>query len=127
MNGSCPSCDSRSGLREILYGFPVGPPNESEYIIGGCIVSGQDPIWACIDCGWRGWSLKSDFGTKLSQWKCPICEAVGKIFLTNLDVETNNRLRNSNFVASGDYRSSLPNAMCLKCGWTAIFTQTYSY
>jgi hypothetical protein len=49
------------------------------------------------------------------------------MFLINLDVETNNRLRNFTFSASGTYGESTPNAMCLKCGWTAVFTQTYSY
>ena len=127
MSESCPICDSETGLREILYGLPVEPVDESKYVIGGCLVSGHDPIWACVDCGWRGWSLNNDLGTKLSEWQCPICESMGKLFLINLDIASNNRLRNFTFSAVTTYGDSTPNAMCLKCGWTAIFTQTYSY
>ena len=60
MSESCPTCDSETGLREILYGLPAEPVDESKYVIGGCLVSGHDPIWVCVDCGWRGWSLNND-------------------------------------------------------------------
>lgn len=127
MNESCPSCDSKTGLREILYGLPMEPVDESKYVIGGCLVSGNDPIWACVDCAWRGWSLNNELGTKLSEWQCPICKTIGKMHLINLDIETNNRFRDYTYAQVNSYGESTPNAMCLKCGWLTILQQTYSY
>ena len=127
MKDSCPNCESKTGLREIFYGFPAEPIDESKYVIGGCLVSGNDPFWACIDCDWRGWSLNNELGTKLSEWKCPNCESIGNMHLFNLDIATNNRLRNFTFAAKAAHGDSIPNAMCLRCGWTSFFTQTYSY
>lgn len=48
----CPNCGGR--IIPILY----GEPNEEggaliyagEMILGGCIVSGNDPQWGCTDC-----------------------------------------------------------------------------
>jgi hypothetical protein len=48
MSESCPTCDSETGLREILYGLPVEPLDETKYVIGGCLVSGHNPIWAIV-------------------------------------------------------------------------------
>ena len=50
----CPKCDSSVGIREILYGMPAEEPDSSKYIIGGCLFTGNDPKWACINCGWEG-------------------------------------------------------------------------
>ena len=58
MSESCPTCDSETGLREILYGLPAEPVDESKYSIGGCLITGNDPIISCIECGWRGWTPK---------------------------------------------------------------------
>ena len=40
---SCPTCNSSNGLREIIYGMPVGPVDEDRYAIGGCCVTDNDP------------------------------------------------------------------------------------
>ena len=50
----CPTCNSSSGLREIIYGLPDGPVDEEMYAIGGCCVSDNDPTLKCVDCGWKG-------------------------------------------------------------------------
>lgn len=51
---SCPTCNSSSGLREIIYGMPDDPVDEEIYAIGGCCVSDNDPTLKCVDCGWKG-------------------------------------------------------------------------
>lgn len=51
---SCPTCDSSTGLRQIIYGMPDGPVDEGRYAIGGCCVSDDDPTLKCIECGWKG-------------------------------------------------------------------------
>ncbi len=51
---SCPTCNSSSGLREIIYGMPDGPVDEEIYVIGGCCVSDNDPTLKCVNCGWKG-------------------------------------------------------------------------
>lgn len=50
----CPACKSKSGLREIFYGYPDGPVDEKKYAIGGCCISDNDPTVKCIECGWKG-------------------------------------------------------------------------
>ena len=56
---SCPTCNSSSGLREIIYGMPDGPVDEEMYAIGGCCVSDNDPTLKCVDCGWKGENVKN--------------------------------------------------------------------
>ena len=51
---SCPVCKSKTGLREIFYGYPDGPVDEKKYAIGGCCISDNDPTVKCIECGWKG-------------------------------------------------------------------------
>jgi len=51
---SCPQCRSKAGLREIIYGLPIGPVDEEKYAIGGCCISDNDPMVKCIECGWKG-------------------------------------------------------------------------
>ena len=50
----CPNCGSNKDVREILYGLPEGPVDESKYEIGGCCISESDPSLRCISCGWEG-------------------------------------------------------------------------
>ena len=50
----CPSCKSKTGIREIFYGLPDGPVDEKKYAIGGCCISDNDPKVKCIECGWKG-------------------------------------------------------------------------
>lgn len=54
MKKTCPSCQSESGIREIFYGLPDGPFDESKFSSGGCCISDNDPTLRCIDCGWEG-------------------------------------------------------------------------
>lgn len=61
---SCPACSALSGLREIIYGMPDGPVDESRYAIGGCCVSDNDPTLKCIECGWKGEFRNSNEGEK---------------------------------------------------------------
>jgi hypothetical protein len=35
-------------MREVVYGLPEFPFDESKYVIGGCIPGG--PKWQCIKC-----------------------------------------------------------------------------
>lgn len=52
----CPKCESHI-IADILYGLPVFIPglekkiNENKITLGGCCVSGDDPVWKCADCG----------------------------------------------------------------------------
>jgi len=50
----CPNCNSLTGLREILYGMPDGPIDESKYSAGGCCISERDATLTCVECEWEG-------------------------------------------------------------------------
>ena len=127
MKESCPSCDSDSGIREILYGMPEFPVDETKYYVGGCTIIPNSPNWLCLECGWAGWSLNHYQGTKLSQWECPICKSIGKIRLLGMSDEANFLSRNNTYIAQHSYGKRPLNAMCLKCGWAAIFIHSYTY
>jgi len=51
----CPSCGSKK-VAEILWGYPDFSSKlekklkEGRIVLGGCIVSGNDPEWQCVDC-----------------------------------------------------------------------------
>ena len=51
---TCPKCQTNENVREILYGMPSGPPDESKYVLGGCGISNSDPSYTCTKCGWEG-------------------------------------------------------------------------
>ncbi len=52
---SCPKCGSRK-VAKILYGMPVFNDELEQalkagrIVLGGCCVSDDDPIWACVEC-----------------------------------------------------------------------------
>lgn len=52
----CPKCNSRSVAR-IVYGLPFFNEQESadvdagKIVLGGCIITGDDPAWQCVSCG----------------------------------------------------------------------------
>ena len=56
----CPTCGS-DRVVPILYGFPFGEMQEAadrgEAVLGGCIMSGHDPMKACLRC-----KTEFDFG-----------------------------------------------------------------
>jgi hypothetical protein len=65
----CPKCRSER-VAEIRYGLPDFSEElereleAGEVVLGGCVVTGGDPSWHCVECGHRwgerglqpGWS-----------------------------------------------------------------------
>jgi hypothetical protein len=51
-------------LRKIFYGLPDGPVDEKKYAIGGCCISDNDPMFKCIECGWKGEYVDNMPGSK---------------------------------------------------------------
>jgi hypothetical protein len=51
----CPKCDSLR-IANILYGMPayseklMTDVENGKIILGGCILTGDDPKWQCFDC-----------------------------------------------------------------------------
>ncbi len=51
----CPQCGSAK-IANILYGYPVFDSklekllDEGKIALGGCVISGNDPTWRCVDC-----------------------------------------------------------------------------
>jgi hypothetical protein len=49
----CPQCGSLRVVN-IVYGEPTFEAYQEEVagkiILGGCIITGNDPFWGCIDC-----------------------------------------------------------------------------
>ena len=49
----CPNCSS-SRVVPILYGYPMGPMvdevERGEAVLGGCLMSGNDPMKFCLNC-----------------------------------------------------------------------------
>ena len=50
MKKKCPTCNSRDGVREFLYGMPSEEPDPSKYVLGGCCFSDDRPDYRCIKC-----------------------------------------------------------------------------
>jgi hypothetical protein len=46
----CPKCLAKGEIREILYGMPRQPVDESRYELGGCLVTEHDPKYLCKLC-----------------------------------------------------------------------------
>lgn len=50
---SCPKCGSKKVVR-VLYGEPTYEAFLKEMagkiVLGGCIVTGNDPAWSCTEC-----------------------------------------------------------------------------
>ncbi len=49
----CPKCGS-DRVVPILYGYPIGPMVDAvergEAVLGGCLMSGNDPMKFCLNC-----------------------------------------------------------------------------
>ena len=58
MKRKCPYCDSSDGVRKFLYGMPYGGPDETKYVLGGCLVFDDSPDYKCLTCG-LGFKRKS--------------------------------------------------------------------
>lgn len=54
----CPECGGKEVL-PILYGMPPAEIGEAaergQVVLGGCVITGDDPNWRCAVCGhqWR--------------------------------------------------------------------------
>lgn len=54
----CTKCGSKK-IAKILYGLPAFSPElkrqleSGEIVLGGCIITGNDPKWQCVECGER--------------------------------------------------------------------------
>ena len=50
----CPACHAHDGV-PICYGYPTeetqARANAGEVVLGGCVVSGDPPLWSCTACG----------------------------------------------------------------------------
>ena len=46
----CPTCQRLGAIRTIIYGMPLGPPDESKYVLGGCVIDEIAPRYRCIKC-----------------------------------------------------------------------------
>ena len=46
----CPYCNS-SNIKKYLYGEPTHDYDKEKYVLGGCEVSPDKPIYKCTDCG----------------------------------------------------------------------------
>lgn len=53
-NTKCPSCGAVGTLKRILFGMPGVDFDFEKYIVGGCIVTDDDPEIGCSTCGWEG-------------------------------------------------------------------------
>ncbi len=51
---ACPDCGAVP-VAEILYGLPDGIDREllasGALVLGGCVITGDDPAWRCTQCG----------------------------------------------------------------------------
>ena len=59
----CPKC-GKSWIAEILWGYPNMSSIEKELekkeiVLGGCLVSNNDPKWECNDCHHQ-WGERED-------------------------------------------------------------------
>ena len=67
----CPACGS-GPVADILWGMPEMSPRLEEdlaagrVILGGCCVSGDDPIWACASCKIEIYATRSPVASVLS-------------------------------------------------------------
>jgi hypothetical protein len=55
---ACPECGSNTNVVPIVYGYPSPELREAaergEVFLGGCVITGDDPLWYCDDCE-HGW------------------------------------------------------------------------
>jgi len=48
-NPNCKTCGQQ--LKRIVYGFPSSMPTEEDnWVLGGCVVTGDDPQYYCPNC-----------------------------------------------------------------------------
>ena len=60
----CPNCN-KSWIAEILWGYPGDMDSieeelsKKEIVLGGCLITDNDPKWECNDCNHR-WGERDD-------------------------------------------------------------------
>jgi len=50
----CPSCNQIGGIRELIFGLPMGEPDKERFALGGCCPPEIIPELRCIVCEWEG-------------------------------------------------------------------------
>ena len=59
----CTKCGSKNTVR-IVYGYPSQETLEiaknGKVVLGGCIISDNDPVWHCNDCQ-NNWGNREDY------------------------------------------------------------------
>jgi len=59
----CPKCSSKNTCR-IVWGYPSSNmmklAQEGKVVLGGCIISDNDPMWHCLDCS-NHWGRRKDY------------------------------------------------------------------
>jgi len=51
---ACPSCYQVGGIRELIFGLPMGEPDKERFALGGCCPPEIIPEFRCIVCDWEG-------------------------------------------------------------------------
>jgi DNA-directed RNA polymerase subunit RPC12/RpoP len=57
---TCSECGSKR-IAKIVYGLPHFSDEErrdvelGKIVLGGCVLTGEDPVWECADCGKAFW------------------------------------------------------------------------
>lgn len=46
----CPTCKETGTIRTIVYGMPMGPVDESKFVLGGCIIDDDSSVYLCVSC-----------------------------------------------------------------------------
>ncbi len=70
---NCPQCNS-SSVAEILWGYPEDTDSlkdtleKKEIVLGGCLVSEDDPKWECNSCHHRWRTTNSDNSDKIDSF-----------------------------------------------------------
>ncbi len=60
----CPVCGSKK-IAKILYGYTIFSEKldkeikEGKIVLGGCIISDDDPTWKCIACNTKFYKKKN--------------------------------------------------------------------
>lgn len=50
----CPGCGAKKTTREITYGYPAGPEDDTKFANGGCCPLIDAAEITCRECGWSG-------------------------------------------------------------------------
>jgi len=50
----CPGCGAKKTIREISYGYPAGPGDDTKFANGGCCPLLDGAEISCRECDWRG-------------------------------------------------------------------------